>query len=49
MLLINNKFISLTIFLMGPCHKIYMDGCGLSSLKEYETPLGNININTESI
>ena len=36
------------IFILGPCHYLYLRSCGLSSMKEYKTPLGNIQIDTES-
>jgi AmmeMemoRadiSam system protein B len=39
----------LRVFLLGPCHHVYMKGCGLSSLKTYQTPLGNIDLDTETI
>ena len=39
---------NLTVFLLGPSHHAYFEGASLSSLKIYETPLGNINLNTES-
>lgn len=44
-----NLFIySLRVFLLGPCHHVYMQGLGLSSLQVYETPIGNIEIDVES-
>lgn len=36
------------IFIFGPCHYLYMRSCGLSSLKQYKTPLGDIEIDVES-
>ena len=36
------------IFIFGPCHYLYLRSCGLSSMKEYKTPLGNIEIDLES-
>lgn len=41
--------LSLKVFLLGPCHHAYMEGCGISSLSVYKTPLGNIKIDTEVI
>lgn len=38
----------LRIFLLGPCHHVYIRGCGLSSLKVYETPIGDIELDLES-
>ena len=37
------------VFLLGPCHYISIRGCGLPSCQEYETPFGNINIDTEIV
>lgn len=34
----------LRVFLLGPCHYVYVTSCCLSKLKTYETPLGNIKI-----
>lgn len=39
----------LRVFLLGPCHHTYIKGCGLSKLKSYETPLGGIELDNESI
>lgn len=36
------------IFIFGPCHYLYLKSCGLPSLKQYKTPLGNIDIDIES-
>ena len=38
----------LRIFLMGPCHRIYMEGIGLSPLKVYKSPLGDVELDIES-
>ncbi len=35
------------IFILGPAHKKWFDGIGVTSYDEWETPLGNIEINTE--
>jgi len=37
------------VFLLGPCHKIYLTGCALSSCTSLETPLGNIAVDTNII
>jgi AmmeMemoRadiSam system protein B len=37
------------VFLLGPCHKKYMTGCGLPKCTEYETPLGNIPVDVEIV
>ena len=39
----------LRVFLLGPCHHVHLRGCGFTSLKSCETPLGNIDIDQESI
>jgi len=36
-----------TIFLLGPSHHSYFTVCGLSRMKEYETPLGNLLVDRE--
>ncbi len=35
------------IFILGPAHKKWFDGIGVTSYDEWETPLGNVEINTE--
>eukprot|EP00127_Corallochytrium_limacisporum_P006320 Clim_evm31s225 gene=Clim_evmTU31s225 len=35
------------IFILGPSHHVYVDGAGISPFKEYETPLGNLKLDTE--
>lgn len=37
------------VFLLGPCHHVYMSGCGLSRLSSYQTPVGNIELDHETI
>ncbi|ORX72299.1 UPF0103-domain-containing protein [Linderina pennispora] len=37
------------VFLLGPSHHIYLDNCALSACSEYETPLGNIAIDKDTI
>mmetsp|Transcript_80636 Transcript_80636/g.94070 ORF Transcript_80636/g.94070 Transcript_80636/m.94070 type:complete len:304 (-) Transcript_80636:138-1049(-) len=39
----------LRVFLLGPCHHIYLQSCGLTSLKKFATPLGDINVDTETV
>ncbi|GAM27474.1 hypothetical protein SAMD00019534_106500, partial [Acytostelium subglobosum LB1] len=34
------------IFILGPSHHVYMKSCGLSKLTHFETPLGNLEIDT---
>ncbi|KXS20178.1 UPF0103-domain-containing protein [Gonapodya prolifera JEL478] len=35
------------VFILGPSHHFYLDGCALSQCAEYETPLGNLVIDAE--
>ncbi|KAK9468473.1 MEMO1 family [Lipomyces arxii] len=37
------------VFLLGPSHHMYLATCALSQCSEYETPLGNIPIDVETI
>ena len=47
-ILLFTAFFRIRVFLMGPCHRIYMQGAGLSKLKTYETPIGNIELDHKS-
>ncbi len=40
-----NKF--KRIIVIGPSHKVYLEGASIALYEEYETPLGNINIDLE--
>ncbi|EPQ27526.1 uncharacterized protein PFL1_05064 [Pseudozyma flocculosa PF-1] len=35
------------VFILGPSHHVYLDGCALSKCDEYETPLGNLVIDKD--
>lgn len=35
------------IFILGPSHHMYLPGCAVTSLSQYETPLYNLSIDTE--
>jgi len=37
------------VFILGPSHHVYLDGCALSKCKEYETPIGNLPLDLETI
>lgn len=37
------------VFVLGPSHHFYLNGCGLSSCTEYETPIGNLPLDLETI
>ena len=36
------------VFILGPSHHIYLEGCALSKCKEYETPIGNLLLDLNS-
>lgn len=37
------------VFILGPSHHVYIDGCALSQCREYETPLGVLPVDTEIV
>ncbi|OCH96453.1 UPF0103-domain-containing protein [Obba rivulosa] len=37
------------VFILGPSHHVYLDGCALSECKEYETPIGNLPLDLDTI
>ncbi|RKP35879.1 protein MEMO1 [Dimargaris cristalligena] len=37
------------VFILGPSHHVYLKHCALSNCKEYETPLGNLILDTDVI
>ena len=37
------------VFILGPAHHVYMDGCALSQCTEYSTPLGNLPLDEDSM
>ncbi|KAF9270262.1 UPF0103-domain-containing protein [Marasmius fiardii PR-910] len=37
------------VFILGPSHHVYLDGCALSSFAEYATPIGNLPLDLETI
>ncbi|KAF8591887.1 UPF0103-domain-containing protein [Ramaria rubella] len=37
------------VFILGPSHHVYMDGCALSTLSEYSTPIGNLPLDLDTI
>ncbi|KAF5377480.1 hypothetical protein D9615_005362 [Tricholomella constricta] len=37
------------VFILGPSHHFYLQGCALSSCKEYATPIGKLPLDTETI
>ncbi|PPQ88657.1 hypothetical protein CVT25_010233 [Psilocybe cyanescens] len=37
------------VFILGPSHHFYLEGCALSRCKEYETPIGNLPLDLKTI
>ncbi|KAJ8084059.1 hypothetical protein PM082_002826 [Marasmius tenuissimus] len=37
------------VFVLGPSHHVYLDGCALSGCTEYATPVGNLPLDLETI
>jgi AmmeMemoRadiSam system protein B len=37
------------VFILGPSHKIYLSGCALSTCETYETPIGDLPLDRETI
>jgi len=37
------------VFIIGPSHHVYLDGCALSNCQEYETPIGNLPLDLDTI
>jgi len=37
------------VFILGPSHHFYLDGCALSACKQYETPIGTLPLDLETI
>ncbi|BGP42609.1 hypothetical protein JCM10450v2_006714 [Rhodotorula kratochvilovae] len=37
------------VFVLGPSHHLYLDGCALSKCKQYETPVGNLPLDLDTI
>ncbi|KAJ7169929.1 MEMO1 family [Mycena filopes] len=37
------------VFVLGPSHHLYINGCGLSKCKNYATPLGDLPLDLETI
>ncbi|KAI8826218.1 MEMO1 protein [Fimicolochytrium jonesii] len=37
------------VFILGPSHHVYLDGCALSQCTVYETPLGDLQLDLEVI
>ncbi|KAJ3824966.1 MEMO1 family [Lentinula raphanica] len=37
------------VFILGPSHHLYLDGCALSNCKEFATPVGNLPLDLETI
>ena len=37
------------VVLLGPSHKVFLDFCGTTACGEWETPLGNVKVDTDSV
>ena len=37
------------MFLLGPAHHTYLDGCALTQFSELETPFGNIQVDVDIV
>ncbi|KAJ2758751.1 hypothetical protein H4S06_002558 [Coemansia sp. BCRC 34490] len=37
------------VFLLGPSHHVYLEKCAVSACDEYETPMGNIRVDRDTI
>ncbi|KAF4622838.1 hypothetical protein D9613_001848 [Agrocybe pediades] len=37
------------VFILGPSHHFYLNGCALSNCKEHETPIGNLPLDLDTI
>lgn len=40
---------STRVFILGPSHHLYLDGCALSSCDAYATPLGDLPIDKATV
>lgn len=47
--LLSATLLSKRVFILGPSHKAYYDGCLLSRCDEYDTPLGELPLDKETI
>lgn len=37
------------VFILGPSHHLYLEGCALSTCKEYDTPIGKLPLDLDTI
>ncbi|KAM0746799.1 UPF0103-domain-containing protein [Meredithblackwellia eburnea MCA 4105] len=37
------------VFVLGPSHHVYLEGCALSSCDKYETPLGDLDLDLDTM
>lgn len=45
---LTTRLLSRRVFILGPSHHVYLDGCSLSRCREYQTPLGPLPIDSDS-
>ncbi|KAG9103936.1 hypothetical protein FRC06_006881 [Ceratobasidium sp. 370] len=38
-----------TVFILGPSHHVYLDGCALSNCASYETPIGSLPLDLDIV
>jgi MEMO1 family protein len=48
-LLIQYRHVIRKVILLGPAHRVYLHGLALPSVDQFQTPLGNINLDTKTI
>ena len=48
-LIIDELWFRERVFVLGPSHHVYLDGCALSKCTEYETPLGPLPLDLDSM
>jgi len=39
--------LSARVFILGPSHHVYLDGCALSACSTYETPIGSLDLDLD--
>lgn len=37
------------VFILGPSHHVYLDGCALSTCETYQTPIGALPLDLDTI
>lgn len=47
--LFQNQHVIRKVILLGPAHRVYLKGLGLPTVDQFQTPLGEINLDTKTI